>query len=54
MSFPILLTLSDGFNGDNGMQKLEYLFFPGKPNGSPDRYLQDSLKEALSDICRKA
>ncbi len=32
------------------MQKPEYLFFSGKPNESPDRYLQESLTEALTDI----
>ncbi len=64
MSFPILLTFSEGFSG-GGLQKLEYLYlqesltesliiFAGKPNGSPDRYLQESLTEALTDICRKA
>jgi hypothetical protein len=41
MSFPILLTFPEGFS-DGGLQKLEYLLF------------QESLTEALTDICRKA
>jgi hypothetical protein len=52
MIFPILLSFLEGVNG-GGLQKLEYLLFAGKPNGSPDRYLQESLTEALTDICRK-
>ncbi len=53
MLFLILLTFPEGFSG-GGLQKLEYLLFAGKPNGIPDRYLQESLTEALTDICRKA